>query len=196
MTVTVLRDLAPHLGDIHGQHDQQLLFSVDAQREMLDAFGNIDTGAVGDLYRRWRKCSRDLEDIDQSEQERLRLADLWAFQRREIEAANLRAGEDAELERERQILRNVGKLRESADAAYSALYDSPQSVFAQLKLATRKLEELSRIDETTGALVETLKPALIAVDDASYTLRDYLGKLEADPARLDEVERAWRTSIS
>jgi DNA repair protein RecN (Recombination protein N) len=188
VTIAVLRDLAPYLGDIHGQHDQQLLFSTDAQRDMIDAFGNIDTSAVADLCRRWRKCSRDLEEIDQSEQERLRLADLWAFQRREIEGANPRAGEDVELEHERQILRNVGKLRESADAAYSALYDSTQSVFAQLKLATRKLEELSRIDGTTGALVETLKPALIAVDEASYTLRDYLGKLEADPARLDEVE--------
>jgi DNA repair protein RecN (Recombination protein N) len=188
VTVALLRDLAPLLGDIHGQHDQQLLFSAESQRDMLDAFGNIDTSAAADLYRRWRKCSTELEELDRSEQERLRLADLWAFQRREIEGANLRAGEDAELEHERRILKNVAKLRESADAAYLALYDSPQSASSQLKLAARKLEELSRIDETTAALVETLKPALIAVDDASYTLRDYVGKLEADPARLDEVE--------
>lgn len=57
-----------------------------------------------------------------------------------------------------------------------------------MKLALRKLEELSRIDETTAALAETLKPALIAVDEASYVLRDYVGKLEADPDRLDSVE--------
>ena len=188
VTAALLRDLAPFLGDIHGQHDQQLLFSAESQRDMLDAFGNLDTSTAADLYRRWRKCSTELDELDQSEKERLRLADLWAFQRREIEGANLRAGEDAELEHERRILKNVARLQESAGAAYSALYDSPQSASAQLKLATRKLEELSRIDETTVALVETLKPALIAVDDASYTLRDYVSKLEADPARLDEVE--------
>ena len=188
VTVGLLRDLAPFLGDIHGQHDQQLLFSSDAQRDMVDAFGNIDTEAVAGLYRGWRKCATELEELDKLEQERLRLADLWAFQRREIEGANLRAGEDAELEHQRRILRNVAKLQESADAAYSALYDSQQSVYAQLKIALRKLEDLARIDETTAAISETLKPALIAVDDASYTLRDYLGKLEADPARLDEVE--------
>ena len=38
VAVSLLRDLAPHLGDIHGQHDQQLLFSPEAHREMLDAF--------------------------------------------------------------------------------------------------------------------------------------------------------------
>ena len=188
VTVALLRDLAPFLGDIHGQHDQQLLFSSDAQRDMLDAFSNIDTEAVAGLYRGWRKCATELEELDKLEQERLRLADLWAFQRREIEGASLHAGEDAELEHERRILRNVAKLQESADAAYSALYDSQQSVYAQLKIALRKLEDLARIDETTAAISETLKPALIAADDASYTLRDYLGNLEADPARLDEVE--------
>src|SRR5450432_1832778 len=37
-TVAILRDLAPHLGDIHGQHDQQLLFLPESQLDMLDSF--------------------------------------------------------------------------------------------------------------------------------------------------------------
>lgn len=188
VTIALLRDLAPFLGDIHGQHDQQLLFSAESQREMLDSFGNLDSTEIAGVYRRWRQCSVELEELDRAEQERLRLADLWAFQRREIESANVRAGEDAELENERRVLKNVAKLQESANAAYLALYDSPASAAAQLKLAMRKLEELSRIDETTLAITETLKPAALALDDASYTLRDYVAKLEADPARLDEVE--------
>ncbi len=188
VTIGLLRDLAPWIGDIHGQHDQQLLFSAEAQREMLDAFGKIDTSALADLYRRWRKCSADLDDLDRSEQERLRMADLWSFQKREIEAANLRAGEDTELENERRVLSNVARLQESANTAYAALYDSPSSAYTQLKLAARKLEELARIDESAAGMVETLKPAMLAVDEASYTLRDYVSKLEADPARLDEVE--------
>ena len=68
------------------------------------------------------------------------------------------------------------------------MYDDPASAYAQLKLATRKLEDLSGIDESLGPLIEVLKPAAIAVDDASHTLRDYLGRLEADPGKLDEIE--------
>jgi DNA repair protein RecN (Recombination protein N) len=188
VTLALLRDLAPHLGDIHGQHDQQLLFSPDAQRDMLDAFGRIDTARVAEVYREWRRCSAELAELETSEQERLRLADLWTFQRSEIESASLRPGEDHELENERRILRNVGRLQEAANAAYEALYDSPSSASAQLKLAMRKIEELARIDEGTEQFVEILKPVLIAVDEVSYGLRDYLGRLEADPGRLEEVE--------
>jgi DNA repair protein RecN (Recombination protein N) len=55
-------------------------------------------------------------------------------------------------------------------------------------VASRRLEELARIDATAAGMVETLKPAILAVDEVSFTLRDYLGKLEADPERLDQVE--------
>jgi DNA repair protein RecN (Recombination protein N) len=188
VTLAILRDLAPHLGDIHGQHDQQLLFSADAQRDMLDAFAGIDTSAAAKVYRLWKTCSAELENLDRSEQERLRLADLWAFQTREIEQASLKPGEDVELANELRVLKNVARLQESANAAYSALYDSADSAYAQLKMAARKLEELARIDEHAAEMVESLKPAIIAANETSYILRDYLGKLEADPARLDEIE--------
>ena len=188
VTASLLRDLSPFLGDIHGQHDQQLLFSHAAQREMLDSFGGIDLTHTGDLYRRWRQCSAELEDLDRSDQERLRLADLWSFQKREIESAAPASGEDIELENQRRVLKNVAKIEEVAGAAYAALYDDPASAYAQLKVATRKLEDLIGIDESLGPLIEVLKPAAIAVDDASHTLRDYLGRLEADPGKLDEIE--------
>src|SRR5579862_6205609 len=87
-TAALLRDLAPFLGDIHGQHDQQQLFSATVQRGMLDAFAGAEDLAreVGVLFRQWRGLSAELEDLDRTAQEKLRLADLWSFQRKEIEA--------------------------------------------------------------------------------------------------------------
>ena len=147
VTVALLRELAPFLGDIHGQHDQQSLFFPDAQREMLDDFGAISLTGVAELYRAWRQRSADLAELDLNEQERLRLADLWSFQSREIETAAPKAGEDAELENERRILKNVGRLQESAGAAYEALYDAPASAHAQLKTAIRS----GRLQTASGA---------------------------------------------
>ena len=63
----------------------------------------------------------ELEELNRSEQEKLRMADLWSFQRKEIDAAALKPGEDAQLEQERVVLRNVAKLQENANAAYAAL---------------------------------------------------------------------------
>ena len=113
---------------------------------------------------------------------------MWSFQRKEIEAVGPKPGEDDALEAERKIQKNVAKLEESATAAYALLYEDQASVTAQLSVAMRRIEDLARIDESFSSMLESLKPASIAIDDASHTLRDYLGKLEADPQRLEVIE--------
>jgi DNA repair protein RecN (Recombination protein N) len=175
------------------QHDQQRLFDSDAQLEILDSFAGVDLTEIGDVYRQWRECAHELAEIDRTEQEKLRLLDLWSFQYREIESARLKPGEDAELEAERRVLQNVGKLLDAANTAYAALYDAPESAVAQIKTAMKRLDELCRIDESLQPVLEALRPAQIAVDEASGTLRDYLGKLEADPERLEDVEARLAT---
>jgi DNA repair protein RecN (Recombination protein N) len=187
VTGALLRELAPHLGDIHGQHDQQQLFKSDAQRDMLDSFAGSDD-SIAFLYHRWKQATSELEELDRTAQEKLRLTDLWSFQRNEIETVSPRAGEDAELENERRVLRNVVKLEESASAAYGALYDAEESATAQLQMVLKKLDELARIDDSVATIAATLKPAVFVVEEAADALRHYLGKLEVDPARLDAVE--------
>lgn len=190
VTAALLRELAPFLGDIHGQHDQQQLFSPLVQCEMLDSFGGLETArhTVQTVFAQWRAASTELEDLDRASQEQLRLADLWSFQQREIEAVSPQPGEDAELENERRVLRNVVRLQESAGAAYAALYDDPLSALAQLRLARKRLEELVRIDEKIAPVIAALEPASFAAEEAAHALQHYLGSIEADPARLDEVE--------
>jgi DNA repair protein RecN (Recombination protein N) len=190
VTAALLRTLAPYLGDIHGQHDQQQLFSAEAQLELLDQFAGLEEAAEGvaGLFGEWKRIQDELSDLEKSEQEKLRLADLWSFQRKEIEAAGLKAGEDSELENERLVLKNVAKLQESANAGYSALYDAPESASSQIRIAIKKLEELCRIDASLQGTLETLRSAEIGLGEASRAVRDYLDRLEADPDRLEHVE--------
>jgi DNA repair protein RecN (Recombination protein N) len=190
VTAALLRSVAPFLGDIHGQHEQQQLFSPDAQLKLVDDFAGLDENLeqVADLFRQWKQFQRELDDLQKSEQEKLQLADLWSFQRKEIEAAGLKAGEDAQLENERMVLKNVARLQENADAAYTALYDSQESASAHIRVSLKKLEELCRIDSSFQGVVDTLKTAAIGVDEASYAIRDYLDRLEADPDRLEVIE--------
>ena len=189
-TVAILKDLAPHLGDIHGQHDQQLLFEPTAQLAMLDAFGHTrDLRAkVREIFGACRRVSNEITQLETAEQDKTRLLDLWQFQRREIDGASLRPGEDAELEAERRVQQNAGKLLETAGAAYEALYEAPESAWTTARAVAKKLDELARIDAVMEPVRLALEPALIAMQDVSYTLRDYLGRREANPARLDEIE--------
>jgi DNA repair protein RecN (Recombination protein N) len=190
VTTAFLKLLAPLLGDIHGQNEQQLLFTAVAQRQLLDEYAKAEglRGKVAEAFTLWRNLGTKLEELNQNEQEKLRLLDLWSFQRKEIEAAQPRVGEDTELEGERKILQNVTKLQENAAAAFAALYESPDSATTQLRTASKRLDDLLRIDESLTETAASLKSAAVQVNEAAYALRDYLGKLEGDPARLDKVE--------
>lgn len=190
VSVALLKELAPRLGDIHGQHDQQLLFSPEAQREMLDAFaGNGELlDRIAEVYARWRATAGDLAELERNEQEKFRLLDLWSFQRKEIESAALEPDEDTALENERRVLQNVQRLEEAASTAYGAVYDSPESALSLTRLALKRVDELSRIDSSLESLRDQLKSADLSLQEAAYGLRDYLSRLEANPSRLEEVE--------
>ncbi len=190
VTTAFLRDLAPALGDIHGQNEQQLLFTTHAQRELLDEYAGSSEllGRVARVYREWRELGEKLAQLSANEQEKLRLLDLWTFQRKEIDSVEPRTGEDTELEAERKILQNVTRLEESASAAFTLLYDAPESATTQLRQALKRVDELIRIDDTLSETGASLKQATLLVDEAAYSLRDYLGRLEGDPRRLEDVE--------
>ena len=189
-SVALLKELAPHLGDIHGQHDQQLLFDPATQLAMLDSFGQAGAhrGKVRELYGAWKRVSTEIAELENADQEKLRMLDLWQFQRNEIEGAGLRSGEDVELEAERRVQQNAGRLLEAAGAAFDALYESPESALSLVKGVARKLDDLGKIDGQMGAMRQSLDPALIAIQDVSDSLRDYLGRVEANPARLEDIE--------
>ncbi len=186
--VTLLKELAPLLGDIHGQHEQQLLFSADAQLRIVDQASGCPDESVRALFHRWTAAGAELAALERNEQEKLRLLDLWTFQQNEIESAAPEPGEDAALDQERRRLQNLGRLQESAGAAFEALYEAPESALTAVRAAAKKLDEASRIDSAAAPIREALEPAIIAIQEASYGLRDYLAKLEANPARLEEIE--------
>jgi DNA repair protein RecN (Recombination protein N) len=195
VAAALLKELAPQLADIHGQHDQQLLLFHDAQRDMLDAFAGASEllAKVAAAYGSWQAAGKELEELERSEQERLRLVDLWEFQRKEIESAGLAPGEDLALENERRVLLNVQRLEELASAAYADSYDSPESALTLTTAAAKRVEEVCRIDAKLETAREHLRNAALSLEEASYALRDYLGRLEANPARLEEIETRLAT---
>jgi DNA repair protein RecN (Recombination protein N) len=190
VAATLLREIAPFLGDIHGQHDQQRLFAADEQLAMLDEFGQTDAALkkVSNAFKEWRSCQQQLKELDKNETDKLRLMDMWSFQRKEIEAVHPELGEDVKLENDVRVLQNSTKLLEQSEAAYAALYEEQHSAVAQIKMGMRKLEELSRIDESMKQHVDSLKSAQILVDEVSFELREYLGRIDGDPTKLDEMQ--------
>ncbi len=189
-TLATLKELAASLGDIHGQHDQQTLFSARTQLDMLDGFAKTVGRAreVKDAYRVYRQLDSRIQKLKASEQELLRKLDLLRFQAAEISQAQLVAGEEAELQAERNRLLNLSQLQQSCTAAYEALYEGSASASVQLKAAAGALTSVASFDKIFEELTASLESSRATVDDAAFELSGYLDKLEAQPERQEQIE--------
>jgi len=186
--VGVLKQLAPELAAIHAQNESILSFDAAARLQILDAFAGLSTDEVAAAFTRVTEIRRQMLDLEQGEQDRLRLVDLWSFQSREISEARLQAGEDERLETEKRVLANSEKLYAAATSAYAALYDDSNSAVALLRAAEKQLEELARFDPKFQDGLAALQSARADVEDVSVTTRDYAAGINASPERLAEIE--------
>ena len=191
-TVTVLKLLAPELALVHAQSETLSSFDQAQQRSLLDRFAGLSAGPesanVAEAYSAWREAGRKLEELEQGEQDRLRMVDLWSYQRKEIESAQLIAGEDEQLENEKRVLANAEKLYAAALGAFDQLYDGTNSAESALRNALKNVEELARYDNKFADAVQQLTSARAIVDDLADTLRDYAESINASPERLAEIE--------
>jgi DNA repair protein RecN (Recombination protein N) len=187
-TVAVLRQLAPELALVHAQTETLASFDQAQQRFLLDRFGGISTDAAAEAHARWHAALARLDDLLQGEQDRLRMVDLWTYQRKEIEEAHLEPAEDEALETEKRVLANAEKLYAAAMGAFEQLYEGGSSAEAALRAALRNVEELARYDAKFADAAQQLAGARATISDIGATLRDYAESIDASPERLAEIE--------
>lgn len=188
-TVAVLRELAPELGLVHTQGETLGSFDPEQQRTLLDRFGGLATDDVATAFAAWRATVQQLDQMLASEQDRLRMADLWRFQAREIAQAEIAAeDEDARLEAEKRILANAEKLYAAARGAHELLYESEGAAETTLAAALKHLEELARYDKRFAEPAALVAAAKATVEDVSAGVRDFAETVHASPQRLEEIE--------
>jgi DNA repair protein RecN (Recombination protein N) len=198
-TVALLRQVAPLLAEIHGQNEQQELFIPSAQLSLLDRFGVLDEmrGTVRGCFDAWRQARRDWETQRVDQQEWLRQMDLWKFQRREIDAAELSSEFDHHLDQklddEKRLLTHAERIRARLACAYDLLYDAAHSSSATIASAEKQLSDAAAYDTALAGVSELLLTAKAQVEDAALTVRDRLSHLDASPGRLEEVENRLAT---
>jgi DNA repair protein RecN (Recombination protein N) len=187
-TVAVLKQLAPELALVHAQTETLTSFDQAQQRILLDRFGGISLEAVAEAHAKWHEAARKLEELLQGEQERMRMVDLWSYQRKEIEAARLTPREDEALDTEKRVLANAEKLYAAAMGGFDQLYEGGASAEVALRAALRNVEELARYDGRFAEAAQQLESIRAMLEDLSASLRDYAEGINASPERLAEIE--------
>lgn len=187
-TVAVLRLLAPHLATIHAQNESILAFDGPARLALLDTFAGTEIAPVESAFSAWKEIRARIDELERGEQDRLRLVDLWLFQKREIEEAHLEPDEDERLETEKRVLANAEKIYNAAMIAFDLLYEGSGSTASSLRAAQKQVEELARYEPKFQEALAALEGARISVEDVGASVRDYAGGIHASPEHLAQVE--------
>jgi DNA repair protein RecN (Recombination protein N) len=195
-TVAVLKQIAPHMAVIHAQNESIVNFDAAARQDLLDAYAGVELKDVSSAFAHWKQIRGRIAELEQDEQDRMRLLDLWNFQSREIEEARLRADdsaqggpqEDEQLEAEKRVLANAEKIYGAAINAFDLLYEGNASTSSSLRAAQKHIEELARYEPKFQEALAALESARISVEDVGATLRDYAGGIQASSERLAEIE--------
>jgi DNA repair protein RecN (Recombination protein N) len=192
-TAATLRELGATLINLHGQHDSQALLRPDSHLGFLDAFGDAAHQAhiekVSAKYLAWRGAQKRLDDLTRDEQARAQRLDMLRFQVEELDNAALQPDEDAALADERARLMNAEKLRDSASACRDFLLGGDEAgAVSLLRSSLKAAREIEGVDGGVAEWVERLQGALYELDDIASESASYAEALEADPARLEQIE--------
>ena len=190
VTTAQLRTLGALLLDIHGQNDGQHLLDEREHLRNLDRFGQLEPelARYREQYRAYQALCRDRDTLSTYENEKELLTESLRRQIEELERAELKAGEEAELTERSDLLRNFEKLSEAVDQAYDLLAGRDDSATA---LAGEALSDIERAANYAGELAplpEAVKGAVFTLQDAAETLRDFRDGLDFSDEEFDRIE--------
>lgn len=194
VNLPLLRDVASLLVDIHSQHENQLLAQPEYQLGIIDSLAG--NGELLESYRSaygvFRSALKQYTDTRDMIRRNRDDADFIQYQYEQLAAMNLQEGEDSSLEQEREVLSNVGDIKDSIDSALAPLVNAPENVLSLLSSAVIAVRDLSETfnggDIDYSALADRLESARIEIADITDTIAEADNKIYADPERLAEVE--------
>ncbi len=191
VNIASLQEIASRLVDIHSQHQNMLLSSQAYQLQVLDAIaGNRELLEEYTLrYNEYRQALHEYkvakkELIDNKVDE-----EYMRFQLTQLEEMNLVEGEQAELEKERDLLANLTDIKSSLNVITEAFNSGSDSILSQLKKVETQASELTSLLDDAPQLLERIESLRVEARDIADTFSEMDREINADPAHLEEVEQ-------
>ncbi len=193
VSLSLLKEIAAPLVDIHGQHQHLSLMQAKMHRALLDRFAGVDAlrAQVAAEYKKLQAARKELSALQQDAQHIARRIDQLRFQIDEIQAANLQPEEEEILGQERIRLANAEKLSQLSGEAHRLLNegaDEQAGVSDLLGQVLRHLSSLQQIDNSLSPARQLAEEVSYQVEDLVGQLQSYADEIEYSPQRLQEVE--------
>lgn len=190
VNLTVLKSLGDHLLDIHSQHQNLLLSNANFQLSVVDVVAHNEA-ALADYkakYLVYRQGLVQLKKLTDSASKGAADLEFLQFQFKQLDDANLVAGEQADLETEQNTLANAESIKEGLSKASWLIAESEENVLLSLKDAAAALSAVVDQFPQAKAELDRVNSALIDLKDVAHELDNYQNHVEANPARLEQVD--------
>lgn len=193
-TVAQLREVGDGLVDLHGQHEHQSLLITSRHIDMLDDWDSKEIqplkAQVAQAHHHLHSLLKERESLERDSRERAHLLDLYQFQLKEINEAQLTQGEEESVEQDLRRVANAHKLAESAASAVVFLSGGAEglNVLDGIAQVIRLLEEVAPLDKSLEAPLQAIRGASYELIEAERDLTRYHDEIEFDPERLAELE--------
>lgn len=182
VTMTVLKNVASILIDIHGQHEHQSLLYKKNHLGIVDAYAHDkikkEQELVQEVYRKYRTLEKKLKEETSDEGERAKELSFLHFEVEEIENANLQSGEDETLEESYRLMTNGKKITEAIGEAYSYTSEGNSNASEEISRALRAFAEVTDYDEKAKELYGQLAEIDALLNDFNRELSEYSSSLE------------------
>lgn len=176
--------------EMTGQHDNRHLQSKTYHLEILDQYAGTWTLRVDfeKQYDKLKEVEDEIARLEEAARSREQRLDFLKFQRDEIEALDLKPGEEEELETRVSRMRNSTRLIEFVSQSVESLYSNDDAVMVALHQVLQRGSDLSQVDPELAKRLQPLSEAKAILEDAIFELRDYGKNLDADPEELNQME--------
>ena len=189
VTVTELKEFMSQFIEIHGQNKNQELLNSKSHLSMLDGFcGEVHETCIKKhitKYSTYKKIMQELKQNYGDEKEKERKLDLLKYQIEEIETANLKEGEEQELEEKRKLMQNAEKITKNINEADLAISEAG---IDSLSTAIKALEKIENIDEKYEKIASNLKSLYYELQEVSRDLSTYNEEIYFDEEERNETE--------
>jgi DNA repair protein RecN (Recombination protein N) len=188
-TMARLKELTSPLAEILGQHANQMLLDEDNHLFFLDSFASLDTAReeVGVLFGVWEKAYGELRRMRTRRDDLANERELLLFQEDEITKAQIRVGEEEELNRQRKILDSSRTLMESAAILGDVIDGEEHSALQLVRLAKKELDRMAELDPALRKQVEQMSEIDYQLEDLRRSIEQYGSSVPDDPQQLAEI---------
>lgn len=196
MTASVLKEIASLVIDVHGQRDYESLVHTEKHLEILDSFAGEKVlelkNETAGLYKEYKAVKNELDEFSKDEEQRARDLSFFKFEATEIGNADLKQGEDEELEEEFKRMTHGRKIAESLSSVYDSL-SSDDGVSTRVGYVMKELSGVSHLDDKLSGFYDTLNSIDSLCYELSKDISDYMDKLDFDPERVQYVSERLDT---